>query len=219
MLIQFPGTRRSLTQSASPLTAPPALMQMRGYWEGLRQGSRLPLRSEIDPRGIDGALEGAFLLERVAPTVARFRLAGMSLVDLMGMEVRGMPLSAMFAPADRKKLAEALQQVFATPATLDMTLEAERGIGKPALSARMLILPLGQSDDERPQALGCLALSGEIGRNQRRFHVSTLRHEVLPAAAHSLRQIRTAGMAEAAAGFAPHPTSTKPKLRLISFDT
>ncbi len=217
MLIQFPGARKSLTQSVPTLAAPPAMMQMRGYWEALRQGSRLPLRSEIDPRGIDGALEGAFLLEQVAPTVARFRLAGMSLVDLMGMEVRGMPLSAMFAPTDRNRLAGALQQVFETPATLDMTLEAERGIGKPALCARMLILPLGQSDEERPQALGCLALSGEIGRNQRRFHVSSLRHEVLPDAARTLRQIRTAGMAETAADFAPQ--ATKPMLRLISFDT
>ena len=74
------------------------LAEVRGYWEGLRKGSDLPRRDEIDPRGIVGALENTFLLERVAPGVARFRLAGMQLHDLMGMDVRGMPLTALIGP-------------------------------------------------------------------------------------------------------------------------
>ncbi|MCB2111761.1 MAG: PAS domain-containing protein, partial [Rhodobacteraceae bacterium] len=62
---------------------------VRAYWEALRAGREVPYRSEIDPRGIESALEHTFVLERIAPRIARFRLAGVHLCDLMGMEVRG----------------------------------------------------------------------------------------------------------------------------------
>ena len=64
----------------------------------------VPMRSDVDPRGIERSLEHAFILERIAPQMARFRLAGMHLTDLMGMEVRGMPTTALFAPAARAAL-------------------------------------------------------------------------------------------------------------------
>ena len=38
----------------------PALSQVEAYWEGLRGTRTAPLRSEVDPRGIDRALENAF---------------------------------------------------------------------------------------------------------------------------------------------------------------
>ena len=56
----------------------------------------MPLRSEIDPRGLKGALEYCFVLERIAPGLARLRVAGSHLGDLMGMEVRGMPITAFY---------------------------------------------------------------------------------------------------------------------------
>ena len=60
------------------------LAQVRAYWQGLRQGTALPTRDKIDPRGIAEALESTFLLERIAPGVARFRIAGLHLHDLIG---------------------------------------------------------------------------------------------------------------------------------------
>ena len=108
------------------------LAEVRAYWEGLRQGTDLPRRDDIDPRGIAGALENTFLLERVAPGIARFRLAGMQLHDLMGMDVRGMPLSSLIEPQGRSRMAEALEAVFAGPGALEMSLEGERGHRSPA---------------------------------------------------------------------------------------
>ncbi|NCU21311.1 PAS domain-containing protein, partial [Candidatus Falkowbacteria bacterium] len=86
-----------------------ALADLRSYWEALRQGRPVPARAEVDPRGIERALDYTFLLERIAPGMGRFRLAGMHLNDLMGMEVRGMPLSTFFAPLSRKPAAELLE--------------------------------------------------------------------------------------------------------------
>jgi len=149
--------------------------ELRAYWEALRKGRPVPPRSEVNPRGIERALEFSFILERVAPGMGRFRLAGMHLNDLMGMEVRGMPLSALFAPEGRKKIAEITESVFADPAIAEVELCAETSIGKPEMMARLLILPLTSDFGDVSRALGCLVAEGEIGRTPRRFDVTGLR--------------------------------------------
>ena len=155
------------------------LAQVRAYWQGLRHGTALPLRETIDPRGIAEALESTFLLERVAPGIARFRIAGMHLHDLIGMDVRGMPISTLFDPAARTRLAEGLEAVFTTPAILELWLEAERGLGRPNLEGRMLVLPLTDAHGKTTLALGCLAMIGGMGRAPRRFAMMGLMREAL----------------------------------------
>ncbi|MDE1130590.1 MAG: PAS domain-containing protein, partial [Ascidiaceihabitans sp.] len=81
-----------------------ALSQVESYWEALRGSRLVPKRSEIDPRGIEYALEYTFVLERIAIGMARFRIAGSHLCNIMGMEVRGMPLSSFITPSGRKTL-------------------------------------------------------------------------------------------------------------------
>jgi hypothetical protein len=144
------------------------LRQVRGYWQALRVGDALPLRARIDPRGIEGALERAFLIERIGPGQARFRLAGSFFADLLGMDLRHLPVAALFDPLARPRLAEVLEQVFTAPAVAELALEADRGLGRPALSGRMLILPV-VGEGEAPLAFGCLPTEGDIGRAPRRF--------------------------------------------------
>ena len=206
------------------------LAEVRAYWEGLRVGAALPSRDEIDPRGIAGALENTFLLERVAPGIARFRLAGMQLHDLMGMDLRGMPLSSLFEPLARNRLAEVLEGVFAGPGTLEIRLEGERGIGRPALEARMLILPLTAARGEVGLAIGCLALHGALGRAPRRFAIAGVTGETIARHLPDRRPAQAAqpdrrhseaspqGLAETAAVFTPvfpRPPRGKPHLRLV----
>ncbi|MEL6207154.1 MAG: PAS domain-containing protein, partial [Pseudomonadota bacterium] len=94
----------------------PVLAELEDYWHSLRGNRIVPARSEVDPRRIENALEYAFIVERIAPGMARFRLAGMHLNDLMGMEVRGMPLTAFFDPDARKRVSAAMERVFDDPA-------------------------------------------------------------------------------------------------------
>ena len=155
------------------------LTQVRAYWQGLRQGTALPARDTIDPRGIAEALESTFLLERIAPGVARFRIAGLYLHDLIGLDVRGMPLSTLFDPASRKRLSDGLEAVFTTPVILEMWLEAERGLGRPHLEGRMLLLPLSDAQGQTSLALGCLAMAGGMGRAPRRFAMMGLMRETI----------------------------------------
>lgn len=75
-----------------------AMAQIEAYWEALRGSRLMPKRSEIDPRGIETALEYTFVLERIAIGMARLRIEGSHLNNLMGMEVRGMPLTSFITP-------------------------------------------------------------------------------------------------------------------------
>lgn len=156
-----------------------AISQLEAYWHGLRSGRVVPNRSDVDPRGIDRALEYAFILERIAPGMARFRLAGMHLNDLMGMEVRGMPITSFFVPDARRQISDALEHVFEEPSIARFKLVAERGIGKPQNEAEMIILPLKSDLGDVSRALGCLVCEGEIGRTPRRFSVADINVEPL----------------------------------------
>ena len=154
------------------------LAQVEAYWEALRGDRVMPKRGDIDPRGIDRALENAFILERIAPGVARMRVAGTHLSDLMGMEVRGMPLTALFTPETRQELSDGLEEVFQMPAIGRLDIEAAAGNGQPALVGRMLILPLKSDLGDVSRILGCLITHGDIGIGPRRFTVT--RQDIRP---------------------------------------
>ena len=159
----------------------PAMAEVEAYWEGIRSGRTVPTRSDIDPRGIENALEYAFILERIAPGLARLRIAGMHLSDLMGMEVRGMPISSFITPTTRTGFSETLETVLNTPAVAKLSLTAECGIGKPPLEGRMLLCPLQSDMGEISRVLGCFSTNGQIGRGPRRFNVMQTELRELPA--------------------------------------
>ena len=155
-----------------------AITEVEGYWEAIRAGRLVPRRSDIDPRGIERALEFAFILERVAPGIARMRVAGSHLSDIMGMEVRGMPLSAFVTPTGRNDMSEVLEQVFDSPARATLDLMSPSAIGKPAIDAKLVLLPMKSDLGDISRALGCFATHGEIGRAPRRFDI--VGHTVTP---------------------------------------
>jgi len=153
----------------------PVLTRLEDYWNEIRGTRPVPARSEIDPRLIEDCLEYAFIVERIAPGIARFRLAGMHLNDLMGMEVRGMPLTTFFVPEGRKKVGKALDAVFDGPSSATLSLSGERGVGRPPMDGRLLLLPLKSDFGDVTRALGCLVTLGPIGRIPRRFAVKETR--------------------------------------------
>jgi len=202
------------------------IKQVEAYWEGLRMGRLVPLRSEIDPRGIERALEYTFILERIAPGLGRFRLSGMHLNDLLGMEVRGMPFTSFFTPAARTMVTDALEQVFDGPQVAELTLTAEKGIGKPAMDAKVILLPLRSDLGEVTRILGALVTDGQIGRSPRRFDVADVQMKALergagPATAEQPAPVKTPakGFAEGQARYATAtekgPDDKHPTLRLV----
>ena len=148
-----------------------AISQVEAYWEGLRGARLMPKRSEIDPRGIESALEHTFVLERIAPGMARSRIAGSHLSDLMGMEVRGMPLTSLITPPCRRQINDLLEDVCQRPAVCELRLNAEVSVTKPQLDGRLLLLPLKSDLGDVSRILGCLVAQGELGHTPRRFDV------------------------------------------------
>ena len=145
------------------------------YWNALRVNLDVPRRCDVDPRGIAGILSRTFILERVAPGLARFRVAGTHLSDLLGMDVRGMPVSAMFQPKGRPDLAESLEQVFETPGILRAALVSPGGFRQPEINAELLVLPLRDNDGQVTRAIGCLLAKSQIGKAPRRFEFRHVR--------------------------------------------
>ncbi|MEX0285656.1 MAG: PAS domain-containing protein [Paracoccaceae bacterium] len=137
------------------------LWQMEAYWRALpRRGHAVPRRSDVDPRGVEAVLRYAVILERVAPRVARFRIAGQHMTDLTGMEVRGMPVTALFSAASRDPMGDALARMFDTPSILRANLRGERRFGGPALDGQMMLLPLCLENGEVSRAMGAIVTNG-----------------------------------------------------------
>ena len=151
--------------------APRPLREVEAYWDLLRDERLVPDRSEIDPRGFPGALPHSFLLEKIAPGLARIRITGRHLSDLMGIDMQGLPLSSLFLPEARAGLVEALSALFDEPAVARLKLESAGGIGRRRLEARMLVLPLRDDQGEVTRAIGALVAEGPIGRTPRRFSI------------------------------------------------
>ncbi|WP_295042936.1 PAS domain-containing protein [uncultured Paracoccus sp.] len=154
------------------------LADVRAYWDSLRRGRAVPARSDIQPQGIHRALDYAFILERIAPGAARFRLAGQHLIDLMGMEVRGMAFCALANPSSRGRWSDVLESVFRAPQLAQMTLHAKAEYARPELSAQLLLLPLTSDLGDVTRALGCFIAAGQVGVAPRRFDLVS--DEVMP---------------------------------------
>lgn len=162
-------SRHSLSGLATTDTA---LAEFQNYWQEMRQGASVPRRSDIEPRGIEPLLANAFVVERIAPGLARLRVAGSHLSDLMGMEVRGMPISALINPGSREALSDYLAQLFDQPAMLHLSLASGGRPSAPALRGALVLLPLKSDLGDISHALGCLVSSGKIGRGPRRFDIT-----------------------------------------------
>lgn len=212
----------------------PVLNEVEAYWEALRMAGSIPRRADVDPRGLERALSDAFILERVAPGLGRFRLAGHDLTDLMGMDVRGMPLSAFFLPESRDLLAEQLEQVFRGPAVLRMTLAGPRRFGRAGKSAALIVLPLCDDMGVISRGLGCLVADPyPIAKPPYRFAIEDVKTRALTVNAPNVLRPPEIGrhiprpdsaLAEDAVPFAPAPPQAKgpnasrPALRVITSD-
>jgi hypothetical protein len=209
-----PGPEGGETAAEARIAA--HLRAFRAHWERCRGGALVPRRADIDPRAIAPLISSAFIAERIAPGVVRLRVAGMHLNDLMGMEVRGMPLACFIAPADREAFGLRVVDLFDGPAILRFALRSARGIGRPPLAATLMLLPLRSDLGDISRALGCLVSHGAVGRVPRRFAIAAA--ETLPLGVQSTDR-RTAPSLRAVTGgrdFRAPGTAARAHLRLVT---
>lgn len=149
------------------------------YWAGLPRAGLAPDRAALDASALAAALPNLFIAELVTPRVARLRLVGHKVEDLMDMDLRGMPLTALFAGPARALLTDAIEQV-GRGARVSLPLEGERGFGLPALTGQLVMLPLCDSTGQITRVLGVLDHTGGIGRKPRRFSIPARSVTALP---------------------------------------
>lgn len=169
-------------------------------WDSRRPVGGLPTRDDIDPGALPDGLDYAFTLERIAPGVSRFRLVGGHMAQVMRMELRGMPVTALAQPAFRAEMGRQVDRVFQMPATLEMHLQ------RADLRADMLILPLGDGDTAPHRAVGALvARDGSLPGSDAMARFAVMGQRLTPVRAPVAAQPRHAAMAEPAAPFAAGP--------------
>lgn len=194
--MKFVDTKTPRRRSDLPGADNEVLQNLERYWQTLRRAQKLPSRNDIQPAQIDAALPHAFILQRVAPGIARLRVAGQQLHDLLKMDARGMPISTFFEPHARNQLADLIESAFNEPAIIAFPLVSPGSLIRPALSGTLLMLPLRDDRGEVTRILGAIVTEGQTGNRPRRFVIpenSVIRKECL-----SLQLASTQDLPEAA---------------------
>lgn len=143
---------------------PSALKEIGDHWQSLRVDGALPKRSDLSPKDMGAHLDKVFLLERIGTGHVRFRLCGSMLCDILGMDLRGMPLSALFEPPYRDQLSGLIEECFQRPAILNMSLSAGWSASG---NYRMALWPMLSDLGDASRALGCLVAEDGSGPTKR----------------------------------------------------
>jgi len=85
-----------------------------GYWSRLRKGRSLPDQTDIDPRAIKRILSHVFILEASDTSHPVYRLAGTSLCERFGTELKGTEFLTHWEGQSRSALAALLRQSLMT---------------------------------------------------------------------------------------------------------
>lgn len=91
------------------------LRALYNYWNTLRAGRKTPLRSDIDPRDMECDARNLFILENLGGGNIRFRLAGTSIVEAFGMELRGMNARAIMSTTSRESFTALITETLEDP--------------------------------------------------------------------------------------------------------
>ena len=160
------------------------LRKVEAYWRGLCSVGLPPYRHDVDASRFAEALPHAFLLERIAPGVARLRTAGQALCTHLGSDAKGQTLSALMSADAQPRLKHWLDRCFDDAALVDIAVTARRGALRPPMAARLLLLPLRDAAGDVNRALGGIfPVAGAMLSNVR-FDLredGTLRHEAISA--------------------------------------
>lgn len=172
-----PGAKLDMPATLSthhPVRGLPALDLLEQNWWALASAGSLPRRADVNAQTIGAALPYSFIASRIAPGHARLRVAGRRISGLVGVEARGMPLSCILTAEARPILADRMERAFSTPAIVDIPVYSPRSIARPALSGRLLLLPLSGADGGFGPVrtlLGALLIDGAYGARPRRLYI------------------------------------------------
>jgi hypothetical protein len=92
-----------------------------GYWSRLRKGKGTPDQADIDPKALKRLLPFVFLLDARAGDKLIYRLAGTTLCERYGGELRGRNFLSHWDPDSRSRLIELVRQALVQRAPACLT--------------------------------------------------------------------------------------------------
>lgn len=153
------------------------------YWTTLRGTAVAPRRFDIEPSRIAPLLSHTFILEKLGPRDYRYRIAGTSICQLFGLELREQSFFDGFGAADVVALERALAVVTRRGGVSWFEIEATRAVPpstirpstslpstslpsplrtpsrqQPPIKLRGVLLPLLHSEGRIDRVLGAVAL-------------------------------------------------------------
>jgi hypothetical protein len=129
------------------------------YWNGLRGDRIVPKRFEIEPSCIAGNLPDTFILEHLAQSSLRFRLAGTRISEMFGIDFRGVNMFQLFDEADGKILQRQVQLSVSKGAVSVLKISASSATGL-SNEFEVLLLPLSHTRGSIDRFLGSIAPVG-----------------------------------------------------------
>ena len=126
------------------------------YWNRRRGDRPAPTRSDIEPSDIRRLLPSVFICEVAKGDEMMFRLAGTGVCSLMGKELKGSPLTALWFRDGRRNANRAALAVAFRAAPVVKSLEGLSKGGR-VLQAELLMLPVTGPSGLHDRLVGVLS--------------------------------------------------------------
>lgn len=134
----------------------PVSERLYSYWNSMRGERLAPKRFEIEPSQIANILPDTFILERVNPESARFRLAGTRICEAFAAEFRGLNLFDLFTLADKITLQREFSVIARQGAVGVFEIEGRSQSGR-KVDFELVVAPLMHTREVIDRYLGSIA--------------------------------------------------------------
>jgi hypothetical protein len=149
------------------------------YWNTIRANRIAPQRLEVEPSRISSVLPETFMLERIAPTAYRYRLAGTRLCEVFGTELRDTDMLEGWSALDRAALVRSLASTCAQGAVTLFVAEATSQTSR-RVQLEAVLLPLTHGE-QITRVIGAMApmQSPHWLGHEPLVHKQLVRHETI----------------------------------------
>lgn len=132
-----------------------------GYWSRLRKGRDVPDQTDIDPRSIKRMLSHVFILEASNTAHPIYRLAGTSLCERYGSELKGTNFLSHWDGQSRNALGALMRQAMATRQPICLSsIASTADCGMVELET--ILAPVSFGDDGPTRFLGMVQVLSDI---------------------------------------------------------
>lgn len=132
------------------------------YWNALPMIDGVPARDDIDPRGLQGALDHIALIDHIGKGNAQIRVAGQKWDATFKSDLIGLPLSVLFASEARLQLAQIILDLIGLPSKVSFSIETAQHHGNGSDLGHITFYPLRDMTGQVSQGIGVLSPVGAV---------------------------------------------------------